>query len=394
MDKVYIKGLIQNILNKEFSNQQKRRIDEYADRLNVACPYCGDSSKSVHKKRGNLYFNKLFYICFNCDKKTSFDKFAKDFNEAIDPQKKLEIIEYLDSVVDYSDYDTDFNDFKVDDLFDIKDLEELFNVKDTTPIFDFKPIDEKSGVFKYLIGRGIPNHLHKDIYQAKYSKGDEGFEHVIIFLNRRGDKVLGLQVRNLKEGRRRFFVIYNWESIYKWFHGDDVELDMQKSIIYNKLSYFFNILNVNFENTITIFEGFLDSLFYPNSVGIVGVNTDLKFLENNNLDLQYFFDNDIAGYNKSEEKLLEGGKVFLWKKLFEDIVSKKKSDDPHKLLYRISKVKDLNKLNELVPGAFKKLGLSDFFSEDLYDLKYLPKKSKKKITVEKDYLKAFKNHDF
>ena len=394
MDKVYIKGLIQNILNKEFSNQQKRRIDEYADRLNMACPYCGDSSKSVHKKRGNLYFNKLFYICFNCDKKTSLDRLAKDFNEAIDPQKKLEIIEYLDSVVDYSDYDTDFNDFKLDDLFDIKDLEELFNVKDTTPIFDFKPISDKSGVFKYLIGRGIPKHLHKDIYQAKYSKGDEGFEHVIIFLNRRGDKVLGLQVRNLKEGRRRFFVIYNWESIYKWFHGDDVELDIQKSVIYNKLSYFFNILNVNFENTITIFEGFLDSLFYPNSVGIVGVNTDLRFLENNNLDLQYFFDNDIAGYNKSEEKLLEGGKIFLWKKLFEDIVSKKKSDDPHKLLYRISKVKDLNKLNELVPESFKKLGLSNFFSEDLYDLKYLPKKSKKKITVDKDYLKAFKNHDF
>jgi DNA-directed RNA polymerase subunit RPC12/RpoP len=394
MDKVYIKGLIQNILNKEFSNQQKRRIDEYADRLNMACPYCGDSSKSVHKKRGNLYFNKLFYICFNCDKKTSLDRLAKDFNEAIDPQKKLEIIEYLDSVVDYSDYDTDFNDFKLDDLFDIKDLEELFNVKETTPIFDFKPISDKSGVFKYLIGRGIPKHLHKDIYQAKYSKGDEGFEHVIIFLNRRGDKVLGLQVRNLKEGRRRFFVIYNWESIYKWFHGDDVELDIQKSVIYNKLSYFFNILNVNFENTITIFEGFLDSLFYPNSVGIVGVNTDLRFLENNNLDLQYFFDNDIAGYNKSEEKLLEGGKIFLWKKLFEDIVSKKKSDDPHKLLYRISKVKDLNKLNELVPESFKKLGLSNFFSEDLYDLKYLPKKSKKKVSVEKDYLREFKNHDF
>lgn len=394
MDKVYIKGLIQNILNKEFSNQQKRRVDEYADRLNMACPYCGDSSKSVHKKRGNLYFNKLFYICFNCDKKTSLDRLTKDFNEAIDPQKKLEIIEYLDSVVDYSDYDTDFNDFKLDDLFDIKDLEELFNVKDTTPIFDFKPISDKSGVFKYLTGRGIPKHLHKDIYQAKYSKGDEGFEHVIIFLNRRGDKVLGLQVRNLKEGRRRFFVIYNWESIYKWFHGDDVELDIQKSVIYNKLSYFFNILNVNFENTITIFEGFLDSLFYPNSVGIVGVNTDLRFLENNNLDLQYFFDNDIAGYNKSEEKLLEGGKIFLWKKLFEDIVSKKKSDDPHKLLYRISKVKDLNKLNELVPESFKKLGLSNFFSEDLYDLKYLPKKSKKKILVEKDYLREFKNHDF
>jgi hypothetical protein len=394
MDKVYIKSLVQSVINKEFSNQHKRRIDEYADRLNMACPYCGDSSKSVYKKRGNLYFNKLFYICFNCDKKTSIDRFAKDFNEVIDPQKKLEIIEYLDSVVDYSDYDTDLVDFKLDDLFDIKDLEELFNVKDTTPIFDFKPIDEKSGVFKYLIGRGIPKQLHKDIYQAKYSKGDEGFEHVIIFLNRRGDKVIGLQVRNLKEGRRRFFVIYNWESIYKWFNGDDVELDLQKSVIYNKLSYFFNILNVNFEDTITVFEGFLDSLFYPNSIGIVGVNTDLRFLENNNLDLQYFFDNDIAGYNKSEEKLLNGGKVFLWRKLFEDIVSKKKTDDPHKLLHRISKVKDLNKLNELVPGAFKKLSLDIFFSEDLYDLKFLPKRTKRKISTEKDYLREFKNHDF
>jgi hypothetical protein len=143
-----------------------------------------------------------------------------------------------------------------------------------------------------------------------------------------------------------------------------------------------------------VFEGFLDSLFYPNSIGIVGVNTDLRFLENNNLDLQYFFDNDIAGYNKSEEKLLNGGKVFLWRKLFEDIVSKKKTDDPHKLLHRISKVKDLNKLNELVPGAFKKLSLDIFFSEDLYDLKFLPKRTKRKISTEKDYLREFKNHDF
>lgn len=393
MDRVYVKSIIQNILNKQFSSTQRRKLICYQDRINLCCPYCGDG-KSEYKKRGNLYYNKLFFICFNCDKKTSFDKVAKDFNEVIDPQKKLEIIEYLDSVVDYSDYDTDFTDFNLDDLFSIKDLEELFNVKNTTPIFDFKPIDEKSGVFKYLIGRGIPKELHRDIYQAKYSKGDEGFEHVIIFLNRRGDKVLGLQVRNLKEGRRRFFVIYNWESIYKWFNGDDSDIDMQKSIIYNKLSYFFNILNVNFENTITIFEGYLDSLFYPNSIGIVGVNTDLFFLENNNLELQYFFDNDTAGFLKSEEKIKKGGRIFLWKKLFEDIVSKKRGSDPYQLLHRISKVKDLNKLNEIVPNAYKKLNLNEFFSQDLYDLKFLPKRVKRRIVSDKDYLKEFKNHDF
>jgi hypothetical protein len=54
--------------------------------------------------------------------------------------------------------------------------------------------------------------------------------------------------------------------------------------------------------------------------------------------LQYFYDNDFAGYQKSEQKNKQGYPVFLWKKLFEDIVEKKASDDPYSLMYRISKV--------------------------------------------------------
>ncbi len=394
MDKNYIISVAQTILNKEISDPIFRKIVTYEDRINIRCPYCHEG-RSQYKKRGNIYFNRLVYICFRCDKKTSFDRFAKHFNEVLDPQKKMEIIDHLNSVVDYSDYESDFVDAKMDDLININDLEELFNVKKITPIFDFKPIDERSGVFKYLTKRGIPKELQKNIYQAKYSKGDEGFEHIIVLLNRKGDNVLGLQVRNLKEGRKRFFVIYNWEHLYRWLHGDDCDIEINKSVVYNKLSYFFNILNVNYDKDITIFEGYLDSLFYPNSVGVVGVNTDLRFLENNNLDIQYFFDNDKAGFDKSSEKLENGGKVFLWKKLFEDIVSKKRGADPHQLLHRISKVKDLNKLAELVPNPFKKLNLQNFFSEDLYDVRYIPKiKSSKKKNDEKDYNKEFKWNDW
>lgn len=395
MDKDYIKGIVQGILNKEFTKVNKRKIVSYDTRINFSCPYCGDG-KSDHKKRGNLYFNKLLYVCFNCDKKTNLDRFFKDFNEIIDPQKKLEIIEHLNSVVDYSDYETDFVETRLDDLISLSDLDILFNVKKTTPIFDFKPVDVNSGVFKYLLKRGITQNMQKNIYQAKYSKGDDDrFEHIIVFLNKKDDKVLGLQVRNLKEGKRRFFVIYNWETIYRWVHGDDVDIDINKSIIYNKLSYFFNILNIDFEKTITIFEGYIDSMFYPNSIGVVGVNTDLKFLENNNLDIQYFFDNDKAGFDKSEEKLKKGGRVFLWNKLFEDIVSKKRGSDPHQLLNRISKVKDLNKLAEITPNPFKKLNLSNFFSEDMYDLRYLPKIKNKRIKdSSKDYDKEFKWNGF
>jgi hypothetical protein len=393
MDKNYIIEIMQKILNKEFSDPIRRKIVTYDDRINFCAPCCGDSHKNKYAKRGNLYFNKLFYICFNCDKKTTLDRLCKDFNEQLDPDKKLEMIEHLNSVITYSDYEGDFVDARFENLIDMSELERVFS-QDLTPISDFKPIQVNGGVYKYLVGRGIPPEYHKNIYQAKYWKNEDESEWIIALLNRRGDKVLGMQIRNLKEGKRRTFKIYNYENLLEWVNlGKDIpESDMNDMVIYNKLSYYFNILNVDFEKKITVFEGYLDSLFFPNSIGLVGVNTDFRFLESNNLDLQYFFDNDEAGYKKSEEKLKESYAIFLWKKLFEDIVNKKNDPDPYRLLHRISKVKDINKLAELVPEPFKKLELNNFFSQDIMDIKWIPKfKKNKKDVKEIDYNKKFDN---
>jgi hypothetical protein len=392
MDKVYIKNIVQKILNKEFANVQKRRVNDYTDRLNFACPFCGDSHRNNHAKRGNLYFNRLVFICFNCDKKTTFDRMCKEFNEQIDPDKKLEMIEHLDSIMTYNDYQNEFVDAKFDNLIDIEELETAINLN-MTPLSDFKPIQVNGGIYKYLIGRGIEPDKHKDIYQAKYWKNEDESEWIIVMLNRRGSKLLGMQVRNLKEGRRRMFKIYNYENILEWVNlskDEPKQVDINELVIYNKLSYYFNILNVDFDNMITVFEGYLDSLFYPNSIGLVGVNTDFRFLENSGFDLQYFFDNDEAGFKKSEEKLKEGYPIFLWNKLFDDIVTQKKTADPFSLLHRISKVKDINKLCQLTPDAFKKLKLPLFFSKDVLDVKWIPKfKRKRNNKEEVDYNKKF-----
>lgn len=395
MDKIYIKSLLQKIIDKEFSNSTKRRINDYSDRLNFACCYCGDSHKNNHAKRGNLYFNRLVFICFNCDKKTTFDRMCKDFNEQIDPDKKLEMIEHLDSIVSYTDYQNEFIDARFENLIDLTDLEDSIN-KNLTPFSDFKPIQVNGGIYKYLIGRGIGPELHKNIYQAKYWKNEDESEWVIVMLNRKDNKILGMQIRNLKEGRRRTFKIYNYENLLEWVNMAKSEpkvIDINEMVVYNKLSYYFNILNVNFDYMITVFEGYLDSLFYPNSIGLVGVNTDFRFLENGGFDLQYFFDNDEAGFKKSEEKLKEGYPVFLWRKLFDDIVERKRVEDPYTLLHRISKVKDINKLCQLTPGAYKKLNLPNFFSEDVMDIKWIPKfkkRNKNEVDVV-DYNRKFED---
>ena len=379
MDKVYIKGVVQNILDREFNVVAKRRIAEYHDRLNFACPYCQDSAKNANAKRGNLYFNKLIFVCFNCGIKSNLDRMARKFHQQLDPDKKLEIIEHLNAQITYSDVEGDLIETEFDKLIELSDLERIFNSGELH-ITDFKPIIKDSSVYSYLVQRGIAPELHKHIYQAKYWKGSEIWEPVMCLLNRRGNKVLTLQVRNLKEGKRRLFKIYNFETLYKWVRNIEEidDIDVMELVSYNKIGAYFNILNVNFDQKVTVFEGYLDSLFYPNSIGVVGVNTDFDFLEKNNLDLQYFFDNDEAGFKTSEEKVKAGYPVFLWKKLFEDIVQKKNDNDPYGLMYRISKVKDLNKLAELVPSPYKKLNLDKFFSKDIYDLKWIPKKEKKK----------------
>lgn len=390
MDKNYIKATTQKILNKEFNNSQKRKIRAYDDRLNIACPYCGDSHKKDSAKRGNIYFNRLFYVCFNCDKKTTFDRFCKNFNEQIDPDKKLEMIEYLDEVMTYSDYSGDMVDTKVEDLIDLSDLEKVFTM-DLTPISDFKPVVKGSGIFKYLLNRGIDENRQKNIYQAKYWITEDQYQWVICMLNRREDKIIGLQIRNLKQGRNRMFKIYNYENLLEWVNlikEDKLNIDTNQMVVYNKLSYYFNILNVDLTRKITVFEGYLDSLFYPNSIGLVGLNTDYRFIENNELDLQYFFDNDDAGFKKSSEKMDNGYSVFLWNKLFDNIVSNTKSNDPHKVLYRISKVKDINKLSEVVLDSYNKLSLYKFFSKDILDKKWIPKPKKKKY-IEESYNKKF-----
>ena len=390
MDKNYIISIIQSVVNKEFNSSNiKRKINIYDDRVNFRCTYCREG-KTEHKKRCNLYFDKLMVICFRCDKKTSFSKFCKDHNEVIDPDKKLEMMQHLDKVVTYSDFESDFVDAKLENLIELSELERVFNC-DLTQISDFKPIQENGGVYKYLIGRGLTSEFHKNIYQAKYWINEDESEWVIVMLNRRGNKVIGLQTRNLKEGRRRNFKIYNYENLLEWVnHGKDIpEMDMNELVIYNKLSYYFNILNVDLSKRVTVFEGYLDSMFFPNSIGLVGVNTDARMIENNGIDIQYFFDNDEAGFKKSEEKLKEGYSIFLWRKLFEDIVSKKKSDDPQSLLHRISKIKDMNKLSQLVPNPYKKLKLQNYFSMDVLDIKWLPKFKKKKKFEEVDYNKKF-----
>ena len=388
MDVNYIKDLIKEILDKTFTDSKRREIHEYEDRLNFCCPVCLDSTKTAHKKRGNIYFDRLMFICYRCSLKCNLNTLCKQYNIRVDLDKKLEMMEHVKDSYSKSKCRADMNDVDLSLLIDLSKLEEVLNTTKQI-LTEFKPIVKFGLVYEYLLDRGINEDMHTNIYQAKHWYTVDRYEYVMVSLNRRGEKILGIQTRNLRKDKFRSFKIYNYETLYKWTHDDDnlENIDLNQLIIYNKISYFFNILNVDFDSTITLFEGYLDSLFYPNSIGVTGVNCDLSVLENANLDLQYFYDNDDAGYKKSDEKIKMGFKVFLWFKLFEYIVDKKKNEDPYKLMERISKVKDLNKLSQFVNNPYNSLRLYEFFSKDIYDIKYIPKVKFDKYKTNKKLIK-------
>ena len=374
MNKPYIKSILQDILNHEFKDIQKRRIEEYNDRLAFSCVYCQDSSTNNRAKRGTLYWKNCMVICFNCDKKVSFNKMCKDYDQQLDPDQKLAIMEHVSQNITYSDYEDNVMETQLSKLLSLDELTKLFNTYET-PITDFKLIERGSSVHYYLTKRGIPESSFKNIYEANYWRNADSKEPVICLMNRVKDKVLGMQIRNLKDGKARLFKIYNYESLYKWLYGEDKlsEIDLTELVIYNKFSYYFGILNIDPMNRVTVFEGYLDSLFYPNAIGVVGVNTSMNILESN-LDLQYFYDNDITGHKNSAMKLKDGFPVFLWLKLFDDMIKKKQPDDPFAYRDRILAIKDLNKLAQLTGGdPYKKLQLQNYFSKDQFDAIHIPK---------------------
>jgi len=246
----------------------------------------------------------------------------------------------------------------------------------------------RQSLYQYLKYQRLIDNF-ENIYEAEYSITPKWKEKVLILLNKSGKKVLGFQLRNLKSGDKRLFKIFNFEKLHNMIHPDD-PLDEIEAVSYNKISNFYNILNVNWEQPVTIFEGYLDAIFYPNSIGAIGLNSinEMDFLMSDDLDLQFFFDQDKVGVEKALKMLEAGNKVFLWQRLVEDLIKNKK--DKYEAKRYAIKIKDLNKLVQEMknPDPYNKLKLDRYFSKDTFDKLYLdfsiyPSQKKKWINYKK-----------
>jgi hypothetical protein len=347
MDLIRIRELLGYILRKEFAgNIDKQKIYEAGNRLNISCPYCGDSS-NPKKKRGNFYIDTLTYKCYNggCGIYKDAYSMFRDFHVSskLEDSEKKDIVDLIKSGKEkrqtaYGEVDISlfFNtDFKSTVVTREKFMSEM-NLREING----------SKMETYLIRRNQVAD-NKFAWDPKTGK-------LYLFNLTKDNEILGLQFRNMNSSYGSKYYTYKlsgiWEKLLK-----ETDLDLiEESKKIDPVSFVFNIGKISFDRTITIFEGPMDSWLWKNSVALCSVENKFPFdIEN----VQYWYDWDEAGREKHSELLSSGKRVFNWKKFLLD------HDLP------IHRKWDLNELvNFLRSGRIKIRRLDNYFTEEILDL--------------------------
>lgn len=240
---------------------------------NFRCPYCGDSKKYRNKARGYIYQSKNDhnFKCHNCGVSRSFTNFLKDQDTILYDQYVLERYKMGMTGKNSNTKDPDF--------------------KFTKPSFSKKVLDlptiaelnKEHFAREYVEKRKIPEKYLKKIYfcekfkewtnqqKQTFSSIENEESRIIIPLINNGE-IFGFQGRSLKK-----------KSLVKYI---TVILDEAHSKIYG-------LDDVDWEKTVYIVEGPIDSMFIENSIAMVGSDLDKMFLLSNyDVDFVVVYDNE------------------------------------------------------------------------------------------------------
>ena len=344
--KTQVTRKVEVILGRVFRGE-KATVRIKHDRLNFACPFCGDSH-DPKKKRANIYWDSMRFCCFNsgCSKpRTNLIGFLKHFNERLGNFESMEEVSdrikthrrTAPSVVGYSIFTSL--------------IENAVPMETVTKRFGLVNPLKHSRASAYIKAR----RLHRLIGDTiRYSPAEDA----LYLLNSVNGGVVGFQVRPIKSipGEPKY-KSFNYEKVVKLV---DVEQklsaeDLERA---NTLSLFFGLLTADFTKDVTVLEGVIDSLFIGNSIAITGLSKDMSYFSDSQ-SVRFMLDNDCSGYDVAVELLKQGKSVFMWKKYLNDMGLDKEVKDVNELFIYCDK------------HGHKIRPLKGYFTTDELDLLYV-----------------------
>ncbi len=361
-----IRSLVKEVVVKVHHETSKQMLKEMPGRLTMACPFCGDSTTDHKKKRGNLYWDTLQYHCFNCGTHSNAYQLLKEHNVKFkSTDDSIIIIDYI------QEHKSESNHIEVLEHDVFKMAYDLAPTrKELSNWFGFKEIEPGDPAFFYLRGRLLSSKLNRFMYSPKDKR--------IVVLNLApNDKVIGFQTRALVKKSNSRYLTYDLPKIYQ---ETDRELSLSEEELasISKISTLFNVMLVDFERDVTMFEGPIDAMFMENSIGLATAGRSTEEFDEIPT-IQYMFDNDKTGKSKMVEKLKRGRKIFIWNKFLTETGMEKDWENYIKNIDKNERdkyPKQIGDLNDLVIAAWltknKCLGkLKNYFTDSKLDVYHL-----------------------
>ena len=305
---------LREILKQRFpGDSERQRISPNGQRLAFCCPYCGDSHENARKKRGNFYTNWLYFKCYNggCDKYVDILTMIKDFNvsDSFNAEDTVSAKLRIASSREAAKHDRMMrHDLSLNALTNTDFQKVLVPRKDLMKSLGLMEIHPKSPMGIYLTKR-LQNPDKKFGWDSRRKR-------LFVFnLDATQEWVFSLQTRQFEENTGNKYLTYNLSGIWFKLMGNKDEEFLEKVRELDPISTVFSVLTINFNDTVTLFEGPLDSFLFRNSCGMCSIHNDWPFDVDN---YRWFQDNDEAGKKKALKVIAEGKSVFLWKKFIDD----------------------------------------------------------------------------
>ena len=285
------------MIDEHYARLISSRLDKFkhvkSGTYNFRCPYCGDSEKHRNKARGYLFTKNsgLVYKCHNCGVGRSFGNFLKD--QAMDLYDEYVMERYKAGL-------TGKGRNVADPTFKI----EKPKFKKKGELQSIERLNNEHPAVGYLQGRQIPKEHFANLYYTdkfctwvntqKPTFKDVKKDHpriIIPFIDTNGEW-FGFQGRSLNpDDKLRYITIMLDESRIKVFGLD----------------------RVDFDKTVYITEGPIDSLYIDNAIAMAGADVDWSLLSNK--EAVFVFDNEQRNkeiITRMEKAIEKGYEIVIW----------------------------------------------------------------------------------
>ena len=279
----------------KYLNLLSVRLDKFKRKKpnlwNFRCPYCGDSQKNKNKARGFVFELKgdLMYKCHNCGVSVPFPKLLQDQDTELYKEYRMEKFQSPKRKVDMR---------KVERVVSAKPTFEVDVLHDLTPLDN---LNNSHPARQYILDRGLPTEAL--YYTEKFQewtntlkpntfpdiKNDE--PRIIIPFKDREGNVFGFQGRSLHSTGLRYITVLLQEDQPK----------------------IFGLNTIDYDKTVYITEGPLDSLLISNAVAMAGADVRGEALDS--CSCVYILDNEPRNQEITERvaKLISAGEsVVIW----------------------------------------------------------------------------------